>query len=182
MLSHTNRFRDIEGIRENWGWFFALGLLLILLGCAVIGSSYYATLFSVVLLGFFLITAGIIQLAQAFMARQWSGLLFLLLLGVLYIVIGFFCVAKPTVTAVTLTLWIAALCFIAGLFRMISSLVIQFDQWGWVFFNGLVTFLLGVIIYSNWPISGLWVIGLFIGIDLILAGCSWIMLSLTAKE
>ena len=162
--------RDVENIRNNWGWFFALGLLLIALGAAVIGSSYYATVFSVILFGFFLLAAGVIQIAQAFLARKWSGLFLSLLLGVLYIVTGFLCVAKPTVTAIGLTFWIAAFCFVAGLFRMLTSLILRFDQWGWVFFNGLVTFILGVMIYSDWPISGLWVIGIFIGVDLILSG------------
>ena len=53
---------------------------------------------------------------------------------------------------------------------------------GMVFFNGVVTFLLGAMIYANWPLSGLWVIGLFIGVDLILAGWSWVLLSLTARS
>jgi uncharacterized membrane protein HdeD (DUF308 family) len=65
---------------------------------------------------------------------------------------------------------------------MLSSVLIRFEQWGWVFFNGLITFLLGVMIYSDWPLSGLWVIGMFIGIDLILTGWSWIVLSLAARS
>jgi len=174
--------RDVDDIKKNWGWFLALGFLLIALGAAVISSSYYATVFSVILFGFFLIAAGIIQIAQAFLARKWSGLFLSLLLGVLYIVTGFLCVTKPTVTAVGLTLWIAAFCFIAGLFRMLSSAILRFDQWGWVFFNGLVTFILGIIIYSDWPVSGLWVIGIFIGVDLILSGWSWIILALAARN
>lgn len=178
----VNRFRDIEDVKKNWGWFFALGILMILLGCAVIGSSFYATMLSVMLLGIFLVVAGIVQLAQSFLARKWSGLLLLLMLGLVYIIVGFFFVTKPTITAITITLWIAAFCFIVGLFRMITALIMQFDQWGWVFFNGLVTFLLGAMIYADWPISGLWVIGLFIGIDMILAGWSWLVLSLTARE
>lgn len=178
----TNRLGDIEDIRKNWGWFLALGLLLVVLGCAVIGSTFYATLFSVILLGAFLIAGGVIQFIQGFLARKWSGLFLSILLGILYIVTGFFCVTQPGVAAISITLWIAAFCFIAGLFRMIYSLIMRFDQWGWVFFNGLVTFLLGAMIYADWPLSGLWVIGLFVGIDMILTGWSWILLSLTARE
>ncbi len=175
-------FRELTEIGQNWGTFLGLGLILVLLGAGIIGSAYYATFFSVILFGFFLIAAGIIQIIQSFMARKWSGLFLSLLLGVLYIVTGFLCVTRPETTAIGITFWIAAFCFIAGLFRMLYSAIMRFDQWGWVFFNGLVTFILGILIYSDWPVSGLWVIGLFLGIDMILTGWSWILLSLSARE
>lgn len=178
----TNYFKDISDAQKNWSWFFALGVLLVFLGVAVAGSAYYATIFSVFLFGIFLIAAGIVQLVQGFLARKWSGLFLSLLVGALYLITGFICATKPSVAAVSITLWIAAFCMIAGLFRMIASLVLRFDQWGWVFFNGVITFLLGMLIYSDWPVSGLWVIGMFIGIDLILSGWSWIVLSLSARS
>lgn len=178
----TNYFKDTEEARKNWTWFLALGVLLVLLGIGVAGSAYYATIFSVFILGVFLLSAGVVQFVQAFLARKWSGLFLSLLLGALYLITGFLCVTKPAAAAVSITLWIAALCLIAGLFRMIAALLLRFDQWGWVFFNGAVTFLLGMIIYSDWPVSGFWVIGTFVGLDLILSGWTWIVLSLTARK
>jgi uncharacterized membrane protein HdeD (DUF308 family) len=177
-----HQLSNIHQVREKWGWFFALGVLLLLLGAGIIGSSYYATIFSVIILGLFLLCAGVVQIFQAFLARKWSGVFLSLFLGVLYIITGFLCMAKPTAAAVGITLWIAALCLIAGLFRMLASLFLRFNQWGWVFFNGAVTFILGAMIYADWPVSGLWVIGLFVGIDLILAGWSWIILSLASRK
>ena len=173
---------NVEEMKRNRGWFLALGILLIFLGSAIIGSSFYATIFSMILFGLFLLSAGVVQILQAFLARKWSGLFLSLFLGVLYIVTGFLCLARPETAAISITLWIAAFCFIAGLFKMLTSLVLRFDQWEWVFFNGLVTFVLGALIYFDWPLSGLWVIGLFIGIDLILSGWSWILLSLTGTQ
>lgn len=177
----TNRLKDIEEVRNNWGWFLAFGLLLIALGVGVISSSYYATVFSVVLFGIFLLAAGAVQIVQAFLAQKWTGFFLTLLLGILYLITGFICVAKPAVAAINLTLWIAAFCFIVGIFRMITSLILRNDQWGWVFFNGLITFILGAMIFSDWPLSGLWVIGLFIGIDMILTGWSWVWTSLFVR-
>jgi uncharacterized membrane protein HdeD (DUF308 family) len=174
-------FCDMEGVRKNWIWFFLLGLCLVALGVAIISSSVIATLFSVLLLGAFLICAGVVQIVQAFLARKWSGLFLSLLLGVIYIVTGFFCLARPAAAAISLTLWIALFFFTIGLFRMLAALFIRFEQWGWVFFNGLITFILGIMIYSDWPLSGLWVIGLFVGIDMLLSGWSWILLSLSAR-
>lgn len=178
----TPYLAEVDSVRKNWTWFLALGLLLVVLGTAVIGSAYYATVFSVILFGFLLLGAGIVQIMQAFLARNWSGLFLALILGVLYIVTGFLCIAKPSSSAITLTFYIAAFCFVAGLFRMIASLILRFDHWGWVFFNGLITFILGLMIFSDWPLSGLWVIGLFVGIDMILSGWSWILLSLAARK
>lgn len=173
---------EIESVKKNSGWFLALGLLMIILGIAAIASSYYATIFSVFLFGVLLVGMGIAQLIQSTLARQWKGLFISLLLGILYAVTGCMLIARPATAAVTITFWIAAFCFIAGLFRMFSSLILRFEKWGWVFFNGLVTFILGILILSDWPVSGLWIIGFFIGIDMILSGWSWVLLSLSSRE
>ena len=178
----TPQFRAVEEFRKNWSWFFAMGLALIALGVLAISAAYYTTVFSVVIFGALLIAGGIVQIVQAFMARKWTGLAVSLLLGVLYLVTGFISVIRPEAAAIALTLWIAAFCLVAGLFRMISSILQRYEHWGWVFFNGLVTFVLGIFILADWPISGLWVIGLFIGIDLVLAGWVWVLLSLSAKK
>lgn len=178
----TPCFSGIEQIRTNWGWFLGLGILLIILGIAAISSAFYVTLFSVFLLGILLIAGGAVHIVHAFMAKEWSGLFLTLLLGILYVATGVICVAKPAIAAISLTLWIAAFFFIAGLFRMITSAMARFEHWGWVFFNGLVTFILGILIFSDWPVSGLWVIGLFIGIDLILSGWSCVLLSIAARQ
>lgn len=173
--------KDVAEIRQNWGTFFALGILLVILGTIAVIFNVFTTLFTVSFLGILLIISGAAQIAQSFLARKWSGLFLALLMGVLCIVIGFFCVAKPTVTAAALTLLISAFLLVGGAFRMVSSALLRFEQWGWIFFNGLVTFILGILIYSEWPVSGLWVLGMFIGIDMILSGWSWILLSLSAR-
>lgn len=178
----SNRFRDIEDMKDKWQWFFGFGLLLMLLGALTIWSSVYGTVVSIMLLGIFLICAGIVQIVQSFLARQWSGFFLALLLGVLYIVTGFFCVTSPASAATSIVLWIAAFCFVVGIFKMLAAAILRFEQAGWVFFNGAVTFLLGLIIYFNWPISGLWVIGLFVGIDMILSGWSWLCLAFTGRN
>ena len=178
----TKLFSEAEGVGKNWGWFLALGILLLVLGALVINAAVSATLFSMVFFGVLLLGGGIIQIVQAFLARQWGGLFLSLLLGILYFVTGALCVAHPAASAVNITFLIAAFCFITGLFKMVSSLMMRFESWGWAFFNGAVTFVLGILIYSQWPLSGLWVIGLFIGVDLILAGWTWILMSLAARK
>lgn len=180
-MALTHRFGEIEAAKKLHHIFLGLGATLLILGILMVSFSAYATLFSVIIFGALLAAAGVVQVIQAFMARQWSGFFISLLLGGLALITGFLCLTRPEVAAISLTLWIAAFCFIAGIFRMATALVLRFDQWGWVFFNGLTTFILGMLIYADWPVSGLWVIGLFLGIDLIFSGWIWITLALSTK-
>lgn len=175
-------FQDAVSARQNWGWFFGLGLALVLLGGLAISYSYATTLFSVLLFGALLATTGVVQVIQSHMARDWSGTFISILIGILYIIAGGLCLIKPEMSAVSLTLLIAILCIVGGIFKMVASLLTRFDRWGWVFFNGLVTLILGMMIYSEWPASGLVIIGLFIGVDLLLTGWCWILLSLAARR
>jgi uncharacterized membrane protein HdeD (DUF308 family) len=87
----------------------------------------------------------------------------------------------PVRAAAVLTLVFAAAFFTEGLLRIIFSLTERFTGWPWVLLNGVVDLFLGVFIWREWPGSSLWVIGLFVGIDLLLHGWSWIFLALFAK-
>ncbi len=175
-------FHELDEVKKHRGWFLALGVLLAILGCLAISSSIMVTMFSVVVAGFLLLAAGLVHIAHGFWARRWKGVFLSMLLGVLYMVTGFLCITNPAASAVSFTLLIGAFCLAAGLFRMIAALILRFYQYGWVFFNGLITFILGILIVSQWPVTGLWIIGLFIGVDILLGGVSLILLSLAARR
>jgi uncharacterized membrane protein HdeD (DUF308 family) len=91
-------------------------------------------------------------------------------------------VANPGAGALVLTLILAVFFMVAGLFRIMAALTMRFPQWGWLLVSGIVTLLLGLLIWRQWPVSGLWVIGLFIGIDMIFCGWSWVMAALAARR
>jgi uncharacterized membrane protein HdeD (DUF308 family) len=91
-------------------------------------------------------------------------------------------VTNPTESAVLLTLLIAMFLVFEGVFRIVAALAARYPHWGWVLFNGLISVLLGILIWRQWPYSGLWVIGLFIGIEMLLNGWSLVMLSLSARK
>ncbi|MBS4168672.1 HdeD family acid-resistance protein [Parachlamydia sp. AcF125] len=176
------RFQQFDQIRRNWASFMAVGILLIILGSAAIGFSVFTTLFSIFILGSLLTSTGILQIVQSFWARKWSGLFLSAALGILYLVTGVICFARPAASAMALTLLIAAFSLINGLVKMFNATLLRFSQSGWVFLNGLITFILGILILADWPVSGLWVIGLFVGIDILLLGWTWVLLALSAKE
>ena len=175
-------FCEIPDLRNKWPIFLTAGILLVILGILAITFASWTTIFTVKLLGFLLVIGGIFQIINGFHARKWTGVSLSILLAVLSIVVGAICIFKPIVGAISLTLLFAAFFFVGGLFRMVSSLMYQFDHWGLMFLNGLVSFILGILIVMEWPVTALWLIGLFVGIDMLLSGWSWIFLSLAAKK
>lgn len=179
---HVTHLADSEELRNRWKWFLMLGLVLLFLGIVAISCSQAITLFSVFLLGCFFLVGGGIQVTQTFMTRSWHGHVIPLLLSILYIVAGLICVFAPKTAAIDLTLFIGFLALVGGLFKMITPFFMRFQTWGWVTFNGLVTFLLGLLILAGWPSSGLWLIGTFIGIDMLLAGWCWVVLALQTRN
>ncbi len=178
----SKNFNDLDDLKNNWGWFLFLGLLLITLGVLAVGMSTTTTIVSVIFLGSLLLTGGIVQTIYAFWMRQWSGFFLSLLAGILYTVTGIFLIIHPIEGAISLTLLLAAFYIVGGLFRMITSVMTRFEFWGWALFSGTVKFVLGLLIWQGWPETGLWVFGLFIGIDLILFGWFWVILALSAKQ
>jgi uncharacterized membrane protein HdeD (DUF308 family) len=175
-------FEEIPNVHKYWGWFFAVGILLIILGALAIGYANWATEFTVILLGLLLAGAGILQIVGGIYARKWTGFSLSLFLGLFYIIAGGVCIFKPMEGALGISLIITALLLIGGLFRLISALRYRFDNWGWVVFNGLTAVLLGLLILAEWPASAIWVIGIFVGIDLLLMGCYWAWMSLSIRK
>lgn len=178
----AKNFFELEHLRKNWGWFLLLGLLFIGLGTAAIGASTLVTVVSIVLLGSLLLFSGAVQIVVAFWVREWSGFFLSLLAGILYATFGVMLIVHPAAGALTLTLLLAAFYIVGGLFRIITAIASRFNQWGWALLSGVIKLALGILIWSGWPATGLWVLGLFIGIDLIFFGWFWVVLALSARN
>lgn len=172
----------IPDLKSKWPLFLSLGILLAIVGVLAMAFAGWTTIFTIELLGFFLIAGGIFQMINGVQARKWMGVSLSILLGILYIVFGGICIFRPIASAEGITLLLAAFFFVAGLFRMSSSLMYRFERWGWMFISGVISFLLGILIIAEWPIAAFWLIGLFVGIDLLFSGLNWIFLSLSAKK
>ena len=170
-----------EYIHQHRTWFIALGVALIVLGVIAAGSSVTTTVVSMFFLSAVLLIGGIIRFVSAFSAREWTGSLLLALSGALYVVAGVLTYRHPVAAALALTLLFAALFLGVGLFRMIASIWYRFPSWGWVALSGAISFALGLMLWNSWPVSGVWFIGLCIGIDLIVEGVGWLMFSYGAE-
>lgn len=170
----------LHELRRNWAWLLALGICLIILGVIALVDSVAVTVISMFLFGWILLVAGIVEAVQAFRHRR-SGHLFLHLLNaVLSIIVGLLLLRHPLAGAIVLTLLMAAYFTVAGIFRIITALAARVPRWGWALVDGIVTLIMGILIWTGWPVSGLWIIGLFIGIDLIFVGWSEVMLASAA--
>ena len=167
---------------RNWGWYLAFGIALSLLGVAAMVRSVAATVVTMLFFGWLLLISAAIEVAQAFMVGAWAGFLLHSLSAVLFGVIGLLLIRSPVLGAEVATLLMAAFFLIGGLFRLIGSLTISLAHWNWqVALDGAIAFVLGILILARWPASGLWVIGFFVGLDLLLYGGIWISLALSLR-
>jgi uncharacterized membrane protein HdeD (DUF308 family) len=163
---------------QYWGWFLAFGIALLLLGVVAIVRSVTATIVSMLFFGWLLVLASGIEIAQAVMVGHWVGFFHHLLAAILFGVTGLILVTRPLLSAEVATIFIAMFFLIGGLFQLIGSAWVGLPGWGWQVVDGLIAFVLGLLVLAQWPASGLWVIGLFIGIDLFFYGAAWIALAL----
>lgn len=182
--SPASLLNEVAALRKFWVGFLALGIAMVVFGTVAISWACLATLSIAAtwLFGFLLLGGGIAEVINAFHAGRWSGTLIHLLIGLMYVVVGLMIIEQPEDSAIQLTLIIAFFLIIGGIFRIVFSLNDRFPGWQWVLLNGGVSLLLGMMIYKQWPASGLWVIGLFVGIELLFNGWSWIILALSLRR
>ncbi len=175
---------EVAAIRKFWVGFLALGIAMVVFGTVAISWACLATLSIAAtwLFGFLLLGGGIAEVINAFHAGRWSGTLIHLLIGLMYVVVGLMIIEQPEDSAIQITLIIAFFLIIGGIFRIVFALSDRFPGWPWVLLNGGVSLLLGMMIYKQWPASGLWVIGLFVGIEMLFNGWSWIILALSLRR
>jgi uncharacterized membrane protein HdeD (DUF308 family) len=175
---------ELTGINKNWGWILTWGIALILLGLWAISAAALTTLITVIFLGSLAIMGGIIVIINAFQYwwNRWLGFAGHFIIGILYILLGFELLAGPVPGAFSLTLILAFAFILIGFYRIIFSAIYRFANWGWVFFSGLITLALGIMILAQLPNAGLYIIGLFIGIDLIFWGWSYVMMALFSRK
>lgn len=168
---------NVAEMQRNRGWILALGIALVVLGCLAVTYSFSATIATMIYLGYFLILGGVFEIVGSFWARHWGGFFLGLLMGVLLFIAGIITLNHPGDVSLLLT-WLLSLLFMTGgLIRILTAVMVRFSNWGWVVLSGVVTFALGFMIWRQWPISGLWVPGTLLGVDLIFSGWNYVALA-----
>jgi len=173
---------DTHARQHYSGWLLTCGIISIVAGMAAILYSAIATLVSVIFLAWLLIFAGMVEGAYALRHRERRHLVLYLLEALLAIVVGALLMQSPVRGAVVLTMLLAAYFVISGIFRIVGALALRLPHWGWLLVSGIINLGLGIIVWGGWPVTGLWVLGLFIGINLLFNGWARVMLALALKS
>ena len=169
----------LEPLRAKRGWIVALGIIYLVAGLVALGSVVMATIASVFVVGIMMLIAGVAEVINAFQIKSWGRFLIWLLLGVLYIVAGFLTFENPLLAAALLTLLLGVSLTASGIMRVILGFGMkEGTPWIWVVLSGAITLLVGLVILAHWPVSSLYILGLFLGIDLVIAGAGWIAVGL----
>lgn len=182
-----NESKTIDNIKgeagKNTGWLLFMGIVLIVLGTAGLYMTGTLTLVSVLYFGFLVIAGGVLMLFDAFRAEGRKQKLWDILISLAYIAVGIIMVSNPGKSAAWFTLFISLFLLVSGLFRIIVGFQLRNEVNGWLLpvIGGAVSMLLAFMIFSQWPVSGLWVIGLFIAIEMIMQGISMVTIAMAAR-
>ena len=170
-------------LKKNWAWMLSLGILMVILGVIGLGMTVLFNEIVVMYFGFLLLFGSGVQLMQAFRAEAWKGRFWHVLIALVYLVGGVIAVTDPVVAGLTLALLIAWTLIVIGVLRLVMAFQMRgTDGWFWTLLGGVLSVALGIMIMNEWPQSGLWVIGLFVAIEILFAGWSQIMIALAAKN
>jgi uncharacterized membrane protein HdeD (DUF308 family) len=173
---------ELHSLRSHWGWLLALGVVMVVLGTIALMIIPAATIGTALVLGWLLVASGVFEMVHAFRVRQWGGFFLHLIGAVLGLLSGLLVVTHPLAGAAAATLLFASFLTAIGLFRLIAALSLKFPHWGWAVFDSLVTLGLGILLWAEWPSSGVWILGVCVGVSLLLRGWSYVMFAIAIRK
>ena len=165
------------------GWSIVVSVLVILAGILAIGLPLAAGIGVNIVVAWLLAFSGVMHLVFAWHLRRIGGAIWQLLLGVLYMGVGVYMLAHPLAGLLTLTLALAIYLFVEGVLELILAFQGSARRArGWLVLDGVVTLILGLMIWRTWPMSTEWAIGTLVGISMIFSGVARLMLSVAARS
>jgi uncharacterized membrane protein HdeD (DUF308 family) len=169
-------------IAAKWGWFIVLGIALIALGVIAWLNVGAVTIAGTIFIGATLLVGGAVQIIHAFMTKEWRGFVLSLFCGVLYLIGGLLIMNEPVQGALVLTLLAAAALIVSGVVRIVLALQHRtMPAWSLVLLSGIVSIVVGCLLYASLPWSGLWVLGTLIAVELVVQGASWLYFGLALR-
>jgi uncharacterized membrane protein HdeD (DUF308 family) len=177
-LAETRRL-----ISEKWGWFLALGIVLIVVGFAAIVFPLFSTIAAKIMLGWLFLIGGAVMVLHAFQAPGWQGFLWELLVGILYLVAGGYLAFFPLTGLITLAILLAFLFLVEGIFEIVMAFKVRpHEGWGFLLLSGIAALAVGLMIAMDLPGSATWALGLLVGINLLFSGWSYVFLALAGRK
>ena len=176
----TNVSNDIK---KSTNWSLGIGVLLIVLGIIAIAQPAVSTIFAETWFALILSSAGAAKLVYAFQTREQGGFVWKLLLSILYIATGVMLFVNPLTGVLTLTLLLGSFLLTEGVFELILAFRLRPQQnWTSVLIDGIITLVLGGMIWFQWPFDAPWLIGTLVGASVLFTGISRVMLSLNPRS
>jgi uncharacterized membrane protein HdeD (DUF308 family) len=182
MIASNGQMVATANIAKKWGWFVALGIAMIALGVIAWLDVVAVTIAGTIFVGAMLFLGGVFQIIHAFMTKEWRGFIMSLFCGVLYVGGGVLIMNEPEQGALFLTLLVVAALMVGGVVRIILALTHRnIAAWGLILLSGIVSIVVGYLLYANLPWSGLWVVGTLVAADLLVQGSSWVYFGLALR-
>ena len=167
----------VPGFSKGWA------VVLIILGFCALALPFEAGIAIAIAVAILIIAAAIIHLAASFAARTTGAFLWQLLVGGIYLIAGVYLLLHPGLNLVSLTLLLALLFLVEGIFHLITYFQLRkVSGSGWLLFDGIVTIILALLIWSRWPSSAIWAIGTLVGVNLLISGFTRLMYSSAAAR
>jgi uncharacterized membrane protein HdeD (DUF308 family) len=170
-------------LQMHWKLFLAEGIFFIILGlCAVVIPQFF-TVVIVVFLGWIILIGGAVHIGRAFMFSEMPGFGLWLFMGILQVVVGYLFITKPVAGVLTLTMLMTLFFALEGIAKISLAFMMRpLANWGFILFSGITALVFALIIWIGWPETAHWLLGLFLGINMIFLGWSLVKISLHHKE
>lgn len=174
---------DASAVRRGGGWVTFLGAVMIFAGIASMLAPLASGVAVIWILGGIVIGVGVLSLLNAFAAESsWLGAGDFWM-GLLYILVGVMLWMNPIAGLKILTLVAAIFLLLRGMMQIAVAFQLKPAQgWGWVLFSGAAALLLGILLFAKWPLSGLWAVGVFLGVELLFSGWTLVFAGRTLRD
>ncbi|MGL4543026.1 MAG: HdeD family acid-resistance protein [Polymorphobacter sp.] len=169
--------------RKNAGWLMLLGILEILVGIAAIVAPFVAGVAVVIVVGVVMLVVGITRIISAFMAGSFGSGVLAFLWGLLVTIAGYYFITHPALGLKSLTLFVALALAIDGVMRTIMAFQMKpANGWGWMLFGGAISVVLALMVFNQFPVSAVWLIGTLVGISVMFNGFTTLTVALAARK
>ena len=173
----------LEGIKENAGIAIGIGIFLLITGVLALGAPLVTGISITLMIGVLMVVGGIAQCILAFKVGAFGRGVLVFLFGVLMVAVGIYMVSQPVSALGSMTLFLAAYFIVTGIVELLAAFGVRpAEGWGWVLVNGFVTVLLGLMIWRQFPLSGVWAIGTLFGVKLLFSGASLLGLGMAVRR
>lgn len=173
----------LQRAKKNAGWLVALGVIEVLVGIAAIFAPLLAGVAIVIMVGVAMLIVGVTRIASAFMAGSFGSGVLAFLWGLLVTIAGFYFVTHPALGLKSLTLFVAVALAIDGVMRVIMGFRMKpANGWGWMLFGGIISVVLAVMVFEQFPVSAVWLVGTLVGISVLMNGFTTLAVAIAARR